>query len=288
MKKFIYDLQLFADGAGVAGEGSTGQTTGENVQAAAEATGENVQAAADERAKAYAKARADFKREFDSEIQNAIKERLRKAKQKEKEANEYREKTAKIFDALSVKYGIKSENIDDILKKLDEDNSFYEEEALSRGMSVEDFRQLKEIERENARYKAEKSAEERQQREREWYATLARQAEETKKTYPDFDMETEAKNNRDFVRLIEKGVDVKTAYSVTHQDDIIAAAMKFGAETTAQKMRNTSAVNAERPIENALNISNPADSKVDISKLNKKQIEDYIERARRGEKITFT
>lgn len=291
--KMMFNLQLFAEGAGATGAGATsgeaaGQApSGENAQDAAGITGDNIVQDAAERAEAFAKFKADYKTEFDAEVQGIVKERLKKSKNFEKQANEYRDKTSKVFDSLAVKYGLDASDIDAIVKAVDEDNSFYEDEALKRGMDVSEFRHLKQIERENAIFRAQQQAEEMRQQEAQWYSQLAKQADDTKAVYPNFDMQTEAENNPQFKMLVEKGVDVKTAYEITHKDDVIAAAMKYAADTTADKMRNSVAQNSKRPSENGLTQNNAIKTTTDISKLTPKQMAEFKERARRGEKVTF-
>lgn len=289
MKKYLmFDLQLFAEGAGSAGGESGGQAeTGAISQDAAEKSGENTVQDAAERAEAFAKFKADYKAEFDSEVQGIVKERLRKSKDFEKQANEYRNKTSKVLEPLAVKYGLNSNDIDAIVEAVEKDNSYFEEEAYRRGMDVSELRHLKQIERENERFKAQQQDELLRQRQQEWYSQLASQADETKKFYPGFDMQAEIENNPQFKMLVEKDVDVKTAYEVTHKDDVIAAAMKYAADSTAEKMRNSTLQNAKRPSENGLTQNNAIKTTTDISKLTPKEMEEFKERARRGEKVTF-
>ncbi|MGN1419215.1 MAG: hypothetical protein ACI4W6_07785 [Acutalibacteraceae bacterium] len=284
-KLFELDLQLFAESGAAAGGEAAGQATGENTQAAAENSGDNVQDAAEERAKAYAKFKADYKSEFDAEVQGVVKERLKKAKDFEKEARTYKDKTSKILDALSVKYGVDAGNLDEIVKAVDADNSYYEDEAIARGIDVSELRHIKQIERENAAFKAAQAAESSRRAEEQWYRTLAQQANATKEIYPSFDMKTEAKSNPKFKELVEKGVDVKTAFEVTHHDETMAAAMNFAARETAGKIQNSISENKARPSENGLNQSGAVHTGIDINKLSRAQMAEYKERARRGEKI---
>lgn len=285
-----FDLQLFADGgAGSAGgeAGVQGAAEGEISRDANGGTGEEENLDAAEREKAFTKFKADYKAEFDREVQNIVKQRLKRAKDFERQANEYHDKTSGIFESLAVKYGLNADNIDGIVKAVQEDNSYYEDEALKRGMDVSEFRHLKQIERENEIFKSRQEQFQRQQEEEQWYLALAEQAEKTKSVYPSFDISNEAENNPQFVMLIEKGVDVQTAYEITHKDDVIAAAMKYAADSTKSKMQSSIIKNSQRPSENGLTSSGAVKTLTDISKLTPKEMEELKERARRGEKVTL-
>lgn len=283
---FELELQLFADGAAGAGagEGATG-STGE-AQAAAE-TGEAViQDAAEKRKADYAKFKNDFKAEFDAEVQGMIKKRFKSAKENEEAAREYRENTGRIFDALAVNYNLDPEDFDGILRAVETDNSFLEAEALKRGVPVEELKHTRTIERENARYRAEREAYVQEQAAEEKYRQWLFEEQDAKNFYPTLDLREEIKSP-EFYRLLESGVDVKTAFEVVHKDDIIAAGMQYAVRKTAANVQLETEKNSRRPRENGLSSPAAVKTQTDVSKLSRKEINDYIERARQGEKITF-
>lgn len=284
IKTFEFDLQLFADGAGAAGADGGTDSTGE-AQAAAD-TGEDVQAAAEKRKADYAKFKADFKKEFDSEVQGIINRRYKSAKESEKAAKDYRDRASRVFDALAVNYDLDPEDFDGMLRAVTTDNSFLEAEALKRGVPVEELRHTRTIERENARFRAEREAAERQNAADAKYQNWINQESEAQMYYPELDLREEIKN-QDFYRLLESGVDVKTAFEVVHKDDIIAAGMRYAVQKTAANVQFETDKNSRRPRENGLGSPAAAKTGVDVSKLSDSDIEEYIERAKRGEKITF-
>ncbi len=284
IKTFEFDLQLFADGAGAAGAEGEAGSTGE-AQAAAD-TGEDVQAAAEKRKADYAKFKADFKKEFDSEVQGIINRRYKSAKESEKAAKDYRDRASRVFDALAVNYDLDPEDFDGMLRAVTTDNSFLEAEALKRGVPVEELRHTRTIERENARFRAEREAAERQNAADAKYQNWINQESEAQMYYPELDLREEIKN-QDFYRLLESGVDVKTAFEVVHKDDIIAAGMRYAVQKTAANVQFETDKNSRRPRENGLGSPTAAKTGVDVSKLSDSDIEEYIERAKHGEKITF-
>lgn len=278
------DLQLFAEGGAASGDGA-GQASGENAQAAAVQQGENAQAAAEDRAELYKKFKTDYKAEFDTDVQNVVKERLKKAKEFERNAKQYQQKTGSVFEALAVKYGLDASDIDGIVNAVNEDNSYYENEALEKGMDVSQLRHIKQIERENAALRLAQQSAAQAQAEQDWYADLALQAVKTKEIYPNFDMNVEVENNPQFKKLVEKGVDVLQAYQITHMDEVMAGAMQYAAQQTASKIQTSVDSNKSRPSENGLTQNGAVATGIDIKKLSRAQMEEYKDRALRGEKI---
>lgn len=284
-KTFELELQLFAEGAADSGSAGGEGSTGEARDAAA--TGETeVQDAAEKRKADYAKFKADFKQEFDSEVQGIIKKRYKAAKESEKAAQEYRDRTSKVFDALAISYDLNPDDIDGILKAVTTDNSFLEAEALRRGIPVEELRHTKTIERENARFRAEREQAEKQRLADEKYNAWIAQEADARMYYPQLDLREEIQDPG-FYKLLESGVDVKTAFEVIHKDDIIAAGMRYAVQKTAANVQLETDKNSRRPRENGLGSPAAAKTGIDVSKLTGKELADYIERARRGERITF-
>ena len=281
------DLQLFADGGAGGAAGGEGGATGATSQAAAVTTGDDAQAAAEKRAADYQKFKAEFKAEYDAEVQGVVKSRLSKSRENEKAAKEYREKTEKVFEALGSKYGISADKIDDILGEVEKDNSFYEDEALRRGMDVAELRRVLAVERENAQFKARDAAAARQAEIDRKYQAIVNQIPDVKAVYPDFDFDKESEVNPTFRKLCALGIPLKNAYEATHTEEILARGMQYAAQTAAAKTQAMQNHNRQRPDENGLSGNRQAETKVDISSLSLTEMQKLNERARRGENITF-
>lgn len=287
-KKLKLNLQLFADGgAGAAGAGEGG-ASGEGAQAAAAHTGDDAQAAAEKRAADFQKFKTEFKSEYDAEVQGVLKSRLKTARENEKAANEYRAKTEKIFEALGMKYGLGADKVDEILAEVEKDNSYYEDEAVRRGMDVAELRRVTAVERENAQYRARDAAAAAKAEINRKYQALLDQVPEVQAVYPDFDFEKESEANPLFRKLCVMGIPMMNAFESTHIKEILSRGMQVAAQTASAKTQAIQNHNRQRPEENGLSGSGKADTKVDISKLSPAQIQEYIEKARRGEVITFT
>ena len=162
-KYLHFDLQLFSEGGAASGgtsaSGGAGGASGASSQVAAVNTGDNSQSPAEDRAALYQKFRTDYKAEFDAEVQGIVKDRLKKARDNENAAKQYREKAEKILSTVSDKYGIDPSDLDALLGKVQEDNAYYEDLALKNGTTPEQERKYKQIERENAQFRAKEDAE---------------------------------------------------------------------------------------------------------------------------------
>ena len=297
------NLQLFAEGAG--GDGGTGSEGATGVSATAavsqskgvksnplanvvygkQAEVEETPAAEveknvteDRNAKFEALIKGEYKDLYDARVQDTVQKRLKGSKETEEK---YKALTPTL-EILAKKYGVDANNVEALNKAIEEDDSYFEEEALERGISVEQLKEIRKIERENAEFKKEKAEQER----REQYVTWMRQAEEAKSLYPSLDLQTEVKNP-EFRKLLMAGIDVGTAYHVVHKDEIIPAAMQYTAKTVEQKLANKVIANGARPTENGNFSQSGAVTKSDVSTLTKTDRAEIARRVANGERITF-
>lgn len=307
--KFL-DLQLFAEGAG-GGDGGTGAegATGESVTAAGsqkkgvksnslanvqygvttptqteavESPAAKVVEVEDRNAKFDALIKGEYKDLYDAKVQDTIQKRLKGSKENEERLNAI----TPILETLAKKHGVDATDINALTRAIEEDDSYYEEEALEKGISVQQLKEIRKMEKENAELKKQMEQKERKDNAAKQYATWMNQAEEAKRMYPSLDLNEEAKNPQ-FLRLLNSGVDVGTAYTVIHKDEIIPAAMQYTAKTVEQKLTNKVIAGGARPTENGNSSQGAMTSKSDVSLLNKADRAEIARRVARGEKITF-
>lgn len=143
------------------------------------------------------------------------------------------------------------------------------------------------MERENTELRRMRDEQERKQNADRIYQNWLKQAESTKQVYSDFDLEAEIMSNPKFVELIKNNIDVRSAYEVTHKDDIIASAMQFAAKEAESKLASSIAANKSRPNENGTSSQGASQVKSDVSKLTRAEREDIARRVARGEKIVL-
>ena len=287
MRKAYFNLQMFADGgaeggadAGIADSGvATTVTQADDSQAETKAT---------DRVSFDDLIKGDYKEDFEAKLQSAMDKRFKSAN-KDKETVS---KLAPVIAILGDKYGVDASDLskvdlDALTKAIMDDDSYYEDEAVKKGIPVKELKNLKKLERDNAILR--QSLEERTKREQseKAYAELVRQTDSVKTVYPAFDLNTEMKNPN-FGRLVANGVPLQTAYEVVHKSEILPAAMQFAVQKTKENISKSIQSGMSRPTENGVNNSVGFTSKIDPGNLTPEQRADIRRRVlERGEKITF-
>lgn len=118
------------------------------------------------------------------------------------------------------------------------------------------------------------------------YGQWIRQAEAAKQIYPNLDLAQEVKNPM-FAHLLRSGIDVGSAYLVTHQHQIIPAAMQYGVRSAGAKIASRIAANRARPAENGMGTTSAAVTKPDVSRMTKADRQQIARRVAAGERIVF-
>jgi uncharacterized FlgJ-related protein len=219
---------------------------------------------------------------YDARVQNTVQQRLKGQKETVDKYNALQP----VLEILGKKHGVDATNIEALTKAIEEDDSYFEQEALERGMTVPQLKEFKKIEKENADFRAQMQEAQRQENGKKLYTAWLQQADEAKKVYPSLDLRAEM-NNPKFVDLLKSNIDVRTAYEVLHKDEIIPAAMQFTAQAVESKLAKKIASNGARPSENGMSSQSAAVVKSDVSQLSKEDRAEIIRRVQRGEKIRF-
>lgn len=322
-KKFLFlgiNLQLFAEGAGGTGAGAEGGGTGSEgamgvtgaaamsqksvksnpladvkygIQAEDAAQNADVQTKTTDaegkttetvdRNAEYAKFKNEYKDLYDAEVQNILTKRLAKSK----ETVEKYDALSPTLELLGKKYGIDPTDVNALNRAIEEDDAYYEEEALERGISVEQLKEIRKMEKENAELKKQMREQEVRKNADQLYSKWMNEAESAKNFYPSLDLQKELQNPK-FVDLLKvPSIDVRTAYEVIHKDEIMPAAMQFTAKTVEQKLTNKIIANGARPTENGISSQSASVTKSDVSQLTKADRQEVLRRVARGEKISF-
>ena len=288
----ILNLQLFAEGGAGAGDGGTGSEGATGVSATAavsQTTGETTPAAGveenpteDRNAKFEALIKGEYKDLYDQRMQDTVQKRLKSTKET---VDKYNALTPTL-EVLAKKYGVEATDIAALNKAIEEDDSYYEEEALEKGISVQQLKEIRKMEKENAELKRQMEEQNRKENANRLYAQWMEQSEAAKAVYPSFDLRTEMQNPK-FVDLLRSNIDVRTAYEVIHKDEIIPAAMQFTAKAVEQKLTNKIIANGARPAENGNSSQGASVTKSDVSQLTKAERAEINRKVLRGEKISF-
>ena len=292
-KKYLFpmtlDLQLFAEGAG-GGDGGTGSdgamgatgTAATSQTSITDADG-NTATNIDREAEFEKLIKGEYKDLYDARMQDTVKNRLKGQKET---VDKYNALTPTL-EMLAKKYGVDASDIDALNKAIEEDDAYYEEEALEKGISVEQLKEFKKMEKENAELKKLRDEQNAKDAAEKKVAGWMEESKQVKAIYPQFDLRSEMQNPK-FVELLRvPGVDVRTAFELTHKDEIIAGAMQFTAKTVEKKIADKIAANGARPTENGLNSQSASLTKSNVSQLSKEEILDIQRRVARGEKVSF-
>jgi len=303
------NLQLFADGGAGAGAG-TGDGAGNGVDAGVpslatkgaknpladvkygiqdappqqeEVQTANAQVADEDRvAKFEQMIKGEYKDLYDARMQDTIQKRLKNSKET---VDKYNALTPTL-EVLAKKYGVDASDIEALNKAIEEDDAYFEDEALEKGITVEQLKAIRKMEKENADLKRQMDEVRASQNAEKLYASWMDSATEIQQIYPSFDLGVELENPR-FTDLLYNNVDMRTAYEVIHKDEILPAAMQFTAQQVRQKISNNIMANQSRPVEGAVNSQASAIVKSDVSQLSKADRQEIIRRVARGEKIRF-
>lgn len=175
-----------------------------------------------------------------------------------KKYEDIEEKNAKMSDALLAvadKYGLDPSSdtyLDDITAKIKQDSSYIESYAMENDISVEEAKKDLDMKRKISAYEMEKRQREQAQAQQYHLQMLRQNAEETKKLYPDFNLELEMQNE-DFRKICAMfNGDTTRAYHDLHFQELMDKQAKEIATKANQQIANSVAANRTRPTENGL------------------------------------
>ena len=295
---FKINLRMFDGASSGAGDGDS-SASGVTNSTAASANGNNLENvvygkqpndpnsvanAEDAKAKYDSYRKGEGKQFIDKDIETAIRRRF-------KDYNTLKESNTKmqnVMSALATRYGIDANDTDALSKAIAEDDSYYEKAADNANMSVEQYKKMMRLEAENAELQRIRAEEANRAEFNRRYAEWSAQAEGAKTVYPNLDLNAEMQN-KDFFDLVNRGIDVKTAFEVIHKDEIINGAVSVTAQRTAQAVQQQTVNNIRtkglRPNESAGSAQSGFVPKTDPSKWTKKDRQEIERRVMKGEKI---
>lgn len=294
---FVHAANLFLFDGGAAGaaggEGSGAGQAGsqaEAVNSQAANTGDNPTAdAGQEATKTPEQLQEEFQKLIKGEYKDAYtKEFQRHFNDRHKDAKATQERLESyqpIIDTLSSRYGITDGDMGKLAQAIESDESLWAEAAEEAGMTVEQFRHVKQIEAENARFKAAQQQNIRQQMAQRQMEVWNGQVEEVRKSYPNFNLEDEL-NNPGFKAMLRAGASIRNAYEATHLDDIKKSLVASTAQRTTKEVTDNIKAKGMRPTEVGGSQSGVPLS-MDLKNSTKAQRDEWARRAERGETITF-
>ena len=226
--------------------------------------------------------------EYNKQMQAVVQSRLKSAKG----AEEALSKIAPAIEVLARKHGQDPANPDyeALAKAINDDDAYYEDLALEKGVTLETAKRIDQQERDQARQQKEEARNLEEQKIRNHFVKLEQQAEAMKKMFPKFDLRTELQNPK-FAQMVGPNslMSMEDAYYAVHRREIDAARSQVIAQQTTQKLSNAIQAGSRRPSENGTSGQAASVTTFDYSKASKEQREAlkreiYAAKAR-GEKL---
>ena len=226
--------------------------------------------------------KGEYKDLYGKDVQSAIQDRFKNQADLQKQLDQ---QNAVLELAMKDR---RVNSVEDLLKSYQEDDSLYQEEAEEAGMTVDAFKTMKAIEKENARLTQLEQASIQDQLMRSHFTKLTQQAEELRKVFPDFDLRAELQNP-EFFRLTspEVGISVEDAFYTLHGKELAAASMKAGMERAQQQLGQTIRAQGMRPIEGAAHGQGQpaAQAPMDFSHMTRKEREAFRSQVKSGKVV---
>jgi len=225
----------------------------------------------------------DYKDLYDAEVQGIINRRFKETKG----LQDSLAAQAPIIEQLSQKYGIQGNDLNALRAAIDNDDAMWAAQAEESGMSVEQYKQVLRIERENAELRRNQEDQLAAQRSQRQVQTWLQQAEAMKadERFKDFDLRKEISESPEFLNLLKVGIPVDHAYSVLHLNDITQSVASTAAQQAEKAVTANIRARGSRPAENSASSQAATIYKSDPSKWTDAEFAEAILRSKRGEKI---
>lgn len=227
--------------------------------------------------------KGEYKAEFDQRVHNIINKRFGETKRSDEQMKQLKP----MLDMLSNKYGTDADDFESLVKAIQDDDAYYEDEAIKKGLTVKQLKEMKQLERDNESLRQAQAEAQRKQQSQEIFSKWMQQTDEFNSKYGmniDFAVEAE---NPDFSAILKNGGSVEAAYNAVHFNEMMGGAMYKTAQSVTQKMANNIQSRAQRPAENGISSRATAVTKTDVNSLSRRDREEIERRVARGEKIVF-
>lgn len=224
----------------------------------------------------------EYKDIFQEKFQQAFNRRFKESKTMEQSLSAQKP----IMDMLMQRYNIADGDMAKLQTAIENDNAYWEEAAEKAGLTVDQYKAMQKLERENAEFRRIRQQQAGQQQAQQQVSAWMQEAEKVKSLYPSFDFRKEAEN-RDFVGLLKRGIPVQNAYELMHMEEIKASAAKAAAETAGQQMAAKIQSKSARPSENGMSSQSAVIVKNDVHNLSRAERAEIARRVARGEQIKF-
>lgn len=202
-----------------------------------------------------------------------------------------------LMQALQEKYGTDANDLVALTEAVRngavKDDAYYEKLAMEKGVSTKTARELDKLESQNKHLTEQQQMIQQMERQRAQQARIAelqagwdREAEQLKAQYPDFNM-VEVLANPEVEKMMRSGVSMTNAYRSAYFDHILKQQQAATARQVEQGVVNRMQQRNARPGENGTRPGGAVQTKIDVSHMSRKEMEEMEKRVMRGEVITL-
>lgn len=202
-----------------------------------------------------------------------------------------------LMQALQEKYGTDANDLVALTEAVRngavKDDAYYEKLAMEKGVSTRTARELDKLESQNKHLTEQQQMIQQMERQRAQQARIAelqagwdREAEQLKAQYPDFNM-AEVLANPEVEKMMRSGVSMTNAYRSAYFDHILKQQQAATAQQVEQGVVNRMQQRNARPGENGTRPGSAVQTKIDVSHMSRKEMEEMEKRVMRGEVITL-
>ena len=202
-----------------------------------------------------------------------------------------------LMQALQEKYGTDANDLVALTEAVRngavKDDAYYEKLAMEKGVSTRTARELDKLESQNKYLTKQQQMIQQMERQRAQQARIAelqagwdREAEQLKAQYPDFNM-AEVLANPEVEKMMRSGVSMTNAYRSAYFDRILKQQQAVTAQQVEQGVVNRMQQRNARPGENGTRPGSAVQTKIDVSHMSRKEMEEMEKRVMRGEVITL-
>ena len=202
-----------------------------------------------------------------------------------------------LMQALQEKYGTDANDLVALTEAVRngavKDDAYYEKLAMEKGVSTRTARELDKLESQNKHLTEQQQMIQQMERQRVQQARIAelqagwdREAEQLKAQYPDFNM-AEVLANPEVEKMMRSGVSMTNAYRSAYFDHILKQQQAATARQVEQGVVNRMQQRNARPGENGTRPGGAVQTKIDVSHMSRKEMEEMEKRVMRGEVITL-
>lgn len=202
-----------------------------------------------------------------------------------------------LMQALQEKYGTDANDLvaltEAVRSGVVKDDAYYEKLAMEKGVSTRTARELDKLESQNKHLTEQQQMIQQMERQRAQQARIAelqagwdREAEQLKAQYPDFNM-AEVLANPEVEKMMRSGVSMTNAYRSAYFDHILKQQQAATARQVEQGVVNRMQQRNARPGENGTRPGGAVQTKIDVSHMSRKEMEEMEKRVMRGEVITL-